>query len=34
MAEFSDSNTIVIYRYSSGTKRVTMRELLPDGFAL
>jgi cytidine deaminase len=34
MAEFSDSNTIVIYRYSGGTKRVTMRELLPDGFAL
>jgi cytidine deaminase len=34
MAEFSDSDTIVIYRYSGGTKRVTMRELLPDGFSL
>jgi cytidine deaminase len=33
MAEFSDADTIVIYRYSGGTKRVTMRELLPDGFA-
>lgn len=33
MAEFSDAATVVIYRHSGGAKRVTMRELLPDGFA-
>jgi cytidine deaminase len=32
MAEFSTAETIVIYRYAGGVKRMTMRELLPDGF--
>ena len=32
MAEFSTAETVVIYRYAGGVKRMTMRELLPDGF--
>lgn len=32
MAEFSDGDTVVLYQYAGGTKRMTMRELLPDGF--
>ena len=32
MAEFSTADTVVIYKFAGGTKRTTMRELLPDGF--
>ena len=32
MAEFSDGDTVVIYQFAGGTKRMTMPELLPDGF--
>ena len=32
MAEFASAETVVIYKFAGGTKRMTMRELLPDGF--
>jgi homotetrameric cytidine deaminase len=32
MAEFSSAETVVLYQYAGGTKRMLMRELLPDGF--
>jgi homotetrameric cytidine deaminase len=32
MAEFASADTLVIYKYAGGTKKMTMRELLPDGF--
>jgi cytidine deaminase len=32
IAEFADADTVVIYKYAGGTKRMLMRELLPDGF--
>jgi pyrimidine-nucleoside phosphorylase len=32
MAEFSTAETVVLYQYAGGTKRMLMRELLPDGF--
>jgi cytidine deaminase len=32
IAEFATAETVIVYRYGGGVKRVTMRELLPDGF--
>jgi cytidine deaminase len=32
IAEFATAETVILYRYGGGVKRVTMRELLPDGF--
>jgi cytidine deaminase len=32
IAEFSTDDTVILYRYAGGVRRITMRELLPDGF--
>jgi cytidine deaminase len=32
IAEFASDETVVLYRYGGGVKRVTIRELLPDWF--
>jgi homotetrameric cytidine deaminase len=32
MAEFATAETVVIYKFAGGTKKMLMRELLPDGF--
>ena len=32
IAEFATSDTVILYRYAGGVRRVTMDELLPDGF--
>jgi cytidine deaminase len=32
IAEFSTDETIILYRYAGSVRRITMRELLPDGF--
>ena len=32
IAEFASAETVILYRYAGGVRRVTMNELLPDGF--